>query len=172
MRRRKRKPGVKVVGLSVATRSVGYVVAEAPLFATDWGVKHIGSNSNGEAVKKAEKLLDWERPHVVVVENYAGAGSRRSKRMEELIKEIVEVAIRLGIVVASYSRGVIREAFSSFGVRSKYDIALVLSHLYPCLRSKFPRRKPRIWESEPRGMAVFDAAALLIAHYKIEGWVQ
>ena len=167
---KKGNQGAKVMSLSVAVRSLGYVVAEAPLFATEWGVKYIGSNSDQEMLKKAEALLDWERPDMVIVENYAGEGSRRSKRMENLIKAIAEIAINLGIVVSAYSRGVVREAFSTFGAYTKYEIAVVLSRMFPCLKSRLPNRKVKAWETEPRAMALFDAAALLFAHHKIGGW--
>ena len=158
------------MGLSVAVRSLGYCVAEAPLFATEWGIKHIKSNSNDEILERTRELLHWERPDVVVIENYAGEGSRRSRRMQEVIKAIVALAISLGIIVKAYSRGVIRECFASFGAYTKYEIATVLARMVPCLRSKLPRRKPRAWENEPRAMALFDAAALLMAHYKLGGW--
>lgn len=158
------------MGLAVAVRSLGYCVAEAPLFATEWGIKDIKSNSNEELLAKARKLLDWERPDVVVVENYAGQGSRRSERMQEAIKAIAELAVGLGIVVAAYSRGVVRETFSSLGAYTKYEIAVVLARMVPCLRSKLPQRKPMAWENERPAMALFDAAAFLMTHHKRRGW--
>lgn len=165
--RRKKTHSRRVMGVAVAVRSLAYYVAEAPMFASEWGIRHIGSNTNAEAMDKVRDLLKWVRPDVVVLEDYAGIGSRRCARVQRLIRAIARLATQLRIRVVGYSRGIIRKCFADFGVYTKYDIAKVLANMVPYLARHLPARKRKPWESERRDMALFDAAALVAAYYRM-----
>jgi hypothetical protein len=53
--------------------------------------------------------------------------------------------------------------FSGKG-KSKDAIAAAIAEELPALRPWLPRKR-RIWESEHHSMAIFEAAALALAHY-------
>jgi hypothetical protein len=55
-----------------------------------------------------------------------------------------------------------------FTGKSKYDRARVLASVFPELDWKLPpKRKP--WQSEPRAMMIFDAAAIGFAYWQSIG---
>jgi hypothetical protein len=59
------------------------------------------------------------------------------------------------------------QSFHPLGCKTRYEIASALGHIFPELAWKLPPAK-RLWESEARRMAIFDAAALGLAYWQHE----
>lgn len=157
-----------VLAIDPSTRGFGFVIFEGPLRPIDWGVKEIRKKSskskNIQCLNKIEELIDFFQPDVVVVEDYLGITSRRCKRIQDLIEEIVKLANKSFIKTRRFPRSKIIEFFSQFGATTKYQIAQAIAIWLPEFKSRLPRfRKP--WMSEDYRMNIFDAAALALTFY-------
>ena len=68
----------------------------------------------------------------------------------------------------AYSRADIWNAFRDVGVSNKHDLAMVVAlHIPAFERYVPPPRKP--WKSEDARMGIFDAAALALTFFKVDG---
>jgi Holliday junction resolvasome RuvABC endonuclease subunit len=154
---------VRVLAIDPSTRGFGFGVLEGPNRLIDWGVKETKKNKNARTLKLIEDLMDRYQPNVVVVEDYAGKGSRRCRRIQNLISDISKLALKRKIRVRSISRAKVKQAFSESGASNKYEIALDIAKRFPELAPRLPRfRKP--WMSEDYRMSIFDAVALAAAY--------
>jgi len=82
----------RVLAIDPSTRGFGFAVLEGPDRLSDWGVKETRTDKKVRALRWTAELIDYYRPNVVVVEDYAGKGSRRCKRVAELIDAIATLA--------------------------------------------------------------------------------
>ena len=104
---------------------------------------------------------------MIVVEDYAGKGSRRCRRVQGLINDISKLAAKKKIKVRSFSRVKVKQAFSESGASNKYEIAMAIAKRFPELAPRLPRfRKP--WMSEDYRMSIFDAVAFGLAFFCVD----
>src|SRR5258708_22456161 len=148
-----------VLAIDPSTRGFGFAVLEGPNRLIDWGVKETKKEKNARTLKLIDDLIDVYLPSVIVVEDYAGKGSRRCRRIERLINDISRLASKRQIKVRSFSRAKVKQAFSESGASNKQEIAIAIANRFPELAPRLPRfRKP--WMSEDYRMSIFDAVAL------------
>jgi len=145
----------RVLAVDPAVRGLGFVVLEGPSKLVDWGVKEARSgDKNARCFRHVEELIAIYRPQAIVVEDYAGPGSRRCRRVERLIDAIARLSARKKLPVRRFSRAVVRRAFQ-----------------FPELAPRLPPfRKP--WMSEDYRMSIFDAAALGWSYFMAVGMVK
>lgn len=156
-----------VLAVDPATRGIGFAIFEGPRGPIDWGVKDTKVDKNAQGLRKIERLMDFYHPDVVVVEDYAGKGSRRCRRVQRLIKDIKGLAQKKGIETRSYSRAAIRKTFSGSGAKTKYEIAQKIAQWLPTFARRLPpARKP--WMTEDYRMNIFDAVSLALTFYAEE----
>jgi len=92
---------------------------------------------------------------VIVLEDYAGKGSRRCQRIQWFINDISQLAAKQKIRVRSFSRAKVKQTFGESGASNKYEIAIAIAKRFPELTTRLPRfRKP--WMSEDYRMSIFD----------------
>jgi Holliday junction resolvasome RuvABC endonuclease subunit len=157
-------PGL-VLAVFPSTRGFGYVVFEGPKSLVDWGVKAVRSGQkNLESLKRVRQLLAFYRPDVLVLEDYEGSGSRRTKRIQTLINLMAALAAEEGIATAFFSRAEVRACFSPTGSTTKRQIAEAIIREFPELEPRLPPVR-KIWMSEDCRMNIFDAAALGITFF-------
>jgi len=102
---------------------------------------------------------------VIVLEDYAGKGSRRCQRIQWLINDISQLAAKQKIRVRSFSRAKVKQTFGESGASNKYEIAIAIAKRFPELTTRLPRfRKP--WMSEDYRISIFDAVALAVTSFK------
>jgi Holliday junction resolvasome RuvABC endonuclease subunit len=155
---------IRVLAIDPSTRGFGFAVLEGPNRLVDWGVKETKKNKNTRTLTLIEDLIDRYQPNVVVVEDYAGKGSRRCRRIQNLISDISKLALKRKIRARSVSRLKVKQAFSESGASNKYEIAKAIAGRFPELAPRLPRfRKP--WMSEDYRMSIFDAAALGVTFF-------
>src|SRR5438093_11912053 len=94
---------IRVLAIDPSTRGFGFAVLEGPNRLIDWGVKETKKNKNARTLKLIEDLIDLYLPSVMVVEDYAGKGSRRCRRIQGLINDISKLATKRKIRVRSFS---------------------------------------------------------------------
>src|SRR5207244_8155192 len=132
-----------VLAIDPSTRGFGFAVLEGPERLIDCGVKETKKNKNARTLKLIEDLIDRYQPSVIVVEDYAGKGSRRCRRIQGLINDISKLASQRKIRVKSFSRAKVKQAFSESGASNKQEIATAIAGRFPELAPRLPRfRKP------------------------------
>jgi Holliday junction resolvasome RuvABC endonuclease subunit len=146
----------RILAIDPSTRGFGFAVLEGPERLIDWGVKETKTDKNRRSLKLITELVEQYEPTMIVVEDYAGKGSRRCQRVGELINDISKLASKRKIKVRSLCRAKVKQAFSESGASNKHEIALAIAKRFPELAPRLPRfRKP--WMSEDYRMSIFDA---------------
>src|SRR5882724_819346 len=92
-----------VLAIDPSTRGFGFAVLEGPERLIDWGVKETKKNKNARSLKLIEDLMGRYQPSVIVIEDYAGKGSRRCRRIQGLINDSSKLATKKKIRVRSFS---------------------------------------------------------------------
>jgi Holliday junction resolvasome RuvABC endonuclease subunit len=153
---------IRVLAVDPSPRGFGYAVLEGPDRLIDWGVKETKTDKNKRSLKLIADLIEQYEPSVLVLEDYAGKGSRRCRRVVELIGEISSLALQRKVRVKRFSRAEIKQTFAESGATTKYEIAIIIAKRFPELTPRLPRfRKP--WMSEDYRMSIFDAVGLALA---------
>jgi hypothetical protein len=157
----------RVLALYPFTRGFGYALFEGQKFAIDWGMKEARKNKNARSMKSIKELITFYYPDVIILEDYAGTGSRRCKRVQRLIRDITRFAKLRNVRVYQYSRGYVREIFSSCGATTKYEIAEIITEQFPEFKPRLPSER-KLWMSEDPRMSIFDAASLALTFFFTE----
>jgi len=151
-----------VLAIFPSTKGFGYSVFEGPTSLVDWGVKVArGDRKNAQSLQRVRELVAFYRPDVLVLEDYDGRGSRRAKRIEQLIDAIAACAEKERVATASFSRAEVRDCFS---LTAKRQIAEAIARDFPELEPRLPPVR-KIWMSEDARMNIFDAAALAMTFF-------
>jgi RNase H-fold protein (predicted Holliday junction resolvase) len=79
---------IRVLAIDPSTRGFGFAVLEGPNRLIDWGVKETKVNKTAKSLQLIDDLIERYQPSVIIVEDYAGKGSRRCRRIERLIGDI------------------------------------------------------------------------------------
>lgn len=147
-----------MLAIDPTSRGFGFVILETPDRLLDWGLRQRLAHS----VTDLRALLDFYRPHILVVENCSAPGARRGERARQLIAEATAMAIaEPRIAVRTIAAHDVRRAFKTLSATNKSAMAATLVEQFPELAPHLPRRR-KIWMSEDERMAVFDALALVI----------
>ena len=158
---------IRVLAIDPSTRGFGFAILEGPERLIDWAVKETKVNKNAKSLKLIDDLIDRYQPNVIVVEDYEGKGSRRCYRVGALINDISKLAAKRKIMVRSFSRAKVKQAFFESGAVNKHEIASAIAKGFPELAPRLPRvRKP--WMSEDYRMSIFDAVALATAFFHFQ----
>lgn len=153
-----------ILALYPNPQGFGYAVMENALTVKDYQVVTVRPISNSKILKRVSEYLEYFKPELVVLEDYQGKQSRKSKRVEKLIDQIVKEAKLKGIQVASYAREQIRYTFRQFDAKDKHEISEAIARNIPTLKG-YLRPKRLFYKSEPYTMGIFDAVSLGVTHY-------
>jgi len=155
---------VHVLGLHPSSRGFGWVLLERPGVPFDWGAAQIfGSKKNSRAMIRIEKLFDKYNPAVLCLEQFDRTPSRRTARIRNLYRRIVDAGNARGLEVRIYDRTQIAAALGAAS-STRDDIAATVAERLPALRPRLPRsRKP--WDNERPTMAMFSAASCALTHF-------
>lgn len=146
-----------VLGLHLSSRGFGWALFDTPTSLFDWGIVEIrGDSKNADALVRVARILTKYRPGQLAIETFQGEGTRRSKRVRALYRQIVRQSETMSIEVCVVTRPDIRGTFGS--PRSREDVAATVAERFPALRPRLPKRR-RIWVGEHPSMALFSAAA-------------
>jgi Holliday junction resolvasome RuvABC endonuclease subunit len=126
-----------VLAIDPSTRGFGFAILEGPERLIDWGVKETKTDKNKRSLKLIAELIEQYGPSVLVLEDYIGKGSRRCRRVAELIEAISKLAAKRKLKVKMYSRAKVKLAFSESGASNKQDIAIGNCRALPGDRAAF-----------------------------------
>lgn len=142
----------------------GFVYMSEPRKLIDYGSVRINPISNKRVMERIKKSFVYFRPSIVILLDPYGKSSRTGGRVRRLLRKITDYSTIEGLKVAHYSRDQIRDVFEQFGARTKYEISQLLLTEYKELERKSPKKR-KLWTSEDRNMAIFDALSLALTHY-------
>jgi GNAT superfamily N-acetyltransferase len=157
-----------VLAVFPSARGFGFAAFEGSQSLIDWGTRRIAGDKNAVSLDKIEELLEFYGPDTLVLEDYRGDGSRRARRIEELIESAEKLARHKRVGLQTYSRGEIRKSFALYGAVNKYQVAQVIAKKFPELGHHLPPPR-KIWISEDPRMRIFDAAALAFTFFHTSG---
>lgn len=142
----------------------GFAFMENAITVKDYQIVTTRPKSNTTLMKHIIDYIEYYEPDVVVLEDYNGKQSRKSKRIKKLIDTIKKFADSKDIKTTLYSRAHIKMVFSGFKAKTKYEISRAICENIPELK-KLMKPKRKIWEAESYSQGIFDAVSLGIAHY-------
>ena len=166
MMSKQQKSKKKQIILSLYPNSIGfgYAVMDDALSVLNSQVVQIRPISNTHALKRIKEIIDYYEPKIIVLEDYQGIGSRKSKRIVKMIDAISRHALRKSLKTYKYSRADIRFVFSNFNAHTKYEIACVIAENIKSMEYKLmPPRK--VTESEKFMTGAFDAVSLGVTYF-------
>ncbi len=165
-----RKNEARVLAIAPCVQGIGFIVFNGPRLPIDWGIKWTRNQKNAKGLAKVAELIDRYQPDVVVFEDHRGEGSRRAKRIENLLDAIAALVHRRNIETARYSRRHVRHRFAADGAATKFRIAKTIANELPELASRLPAER-KIWLPEHANMSIFDAASLALTHFAMTAQV-
>ena len=142
----------------------GFVYMENARKLIDFGAVRVRPLGNKRVLEKIKQSLNYLRPSIVIVQEPESKSSRTGNRVKNLIKNIVILANETNLKVVQYSRDQIRDVFEQFGAITKYEISQALIKEFTELEDKLPKKR-KLWTSEDRNMAIFDALSLALTWY-------
>jgi hypothetical protein len=93
-----------ILAIYPTPRGFGFVVLEGRNRTIDWGTKEARGDKNSITLKKAGELMSWYRPHLLIIENTQATSSRRVRRIRNLHRELIDLAITHKIAVRQFAR--------------------------------------------------------------------
>ncbi len=154
----------RVLAIAPCVQGIGFIIFDEPRSPIDWGIKWTRNEKNAKGVAKVAGLIDRYQPGVVIFEDPRGEGSRRAKRIEDLLDAIAALVRRQNIETARYSRRRVRHLFAAKGAATKFRIAKIIAEELPELAPRLPGER-KIWLPEHANMSIFDAASLALTHF-------
>lgn len=153
------------LGIYPTARGFGWIVFEGPFAPFDWAVVGVKADKNSACLRAIESLIERFHPETLVLEAFERRSSARANRITRLCRAITCLAEDRGVSVAVYRRSDITDCFRTIGAVTRQEIAeAVARHVY-ALRHRLPKNR-RMWESEDKRMSLFNAAALVLTHYR------
>ncbi len=154
----------RIIALDPTSSGFGFVVFEGPGKLVDWGHTQVKPYKRGIALESIAALFGWYNPEAVIVEDWMSRQSRRSRRVKNLLADIVDFVLASKAEVECYSWAEIARCYAPDEQITKYDTAEIIAATYPELASKLPPKR-KIWMSEDERMSIFDSAALALTYY-------
>lgn len=154
-----------VLGVYPTSRGMGWVVFDGPFGLLDWRTVEAKKDKNAKCLKMLKALLTKFEPETVVLEAFGRGTATRSLRIINLCKAAVAIAADHGAEVAVYTKREVQACFDAAGAKTRHEIAEAVARNVPTLRARLPRKR-RAYDTEPSCMALFNAAAVVLTHYR------
>lgn len=154
-----------VLAIYPTSKDIAFTLFAAPLTPIDWGLKRLsGQDRNAHSLQIVDALITALRPDTIVIEDCETVRCRRSRRVQRLYSLIATLAETENLTLARYSRARVKETFQEAGAITRYQIAQAIASYIPAFTHRMPKVR-KLWQSEDHRLALFDAAALALAHY-------
>jgi len=153
-----------VLAVHPTSRGFGWILFEGPSSPFDWGTVEVEGDKHAASLARVAELLKKSQPDVLALEAFDDDTARRAPRIQQIGKDIAELATNKGIEVAILSRAAIQTAFAASGARTREEIAEAIARHIEPLRHRLPQRR-KIWVGEQPSLSIFSAAACALAYY-------
>jgi hypothetical protein len=158
------EPDKRILAIDPCTQGFGYAVMEGMEYLVDWGLRETRRDKNRVCLKSLSVLLEAYHPDLLIIEDCMERGSRRRRRIRELIRRIYSLSERLGIKMVTLSPKKVRETFAEWQALNKHQMAIAIGNMYPELIPRMPPER-KCWMSEDPRTNIFDAVALGITYF-------
>lgn len=152
------------------TTGLSWMLFDGPLSPVDWGGSALAKRVKGDKEKNAgllaeiRRVIALHRPQTLVLEDFESSASRREERIRALSRSIVALAAVEIIDLHIVSRKQLSACFASSKAATRYEVANVVASYIPEIRRFLPPKR-KAWEPDKHIMGLFNATALLIAHF-------
>lgn len=153
-----------VLAVYPTARGFGWACFDGPFTLFESGLYTVHKDKNAACLRKVERLLGRLKPETLVLEAFDKQSSLRSTRIRRLSLAIVSLAADRGHEVAVFKKTEVQAAFAGVGARTRHEIALAIGRHLPALAHRLPKDRKN-GDSEDKRLAIFNAAALALAHY-------
>jgi Holliday junction resolvasome RuvABC endonuclease subunit len=152
----------RILAVALSFRGFGFVVMEGEKTIIECGGRVAYEDKNAQSIAKLEKLLNFYRPGVLVLQDVEAKGSRRAPRIKTLNRQIKAAAEKRKIQVKLISKKQMRNLLLGDPNGTKHEMAEMLATRFPDeLASRLPPKR-KLWKSEDARMDIFDAIALAV----------
>ena len=159
----------RILALHATSRGFAYCIFDGPGTLADWGIKSVPkAEKNQNCLRVIEHLIARYDPHAVVIEDTDELGGRRSARVKHLYRGIEKLADRLGCDTYCYPWQTAFSVFTDGKPQTRHDLAVMIAVILPTIKKRLPPKRKAWLPMDPR-QALFDAAALGITHYAVNG---
>jgi Holliday junction resolvasome RuvABC endonuclease subunit len=161
-----------VLAIYPFTRGFSFVLFEGPASPFDWGVRDIREKHKNETtLAEIKKLIDRYRPEVLVIEDTTNGEYRRTSRIRKLYRSLEHLAEKEYVELHRYKKSQVKECFELAGACTKHDIAKVIAAQIPAFAHRMPPFR-KAWMNEDPRQSLFDAAALALTFYQMNGRIE
>ena len=161
-------PSELVVGLYPTGRGFGWTLFEGPNILLDWGLTFIRKDRKAATLRLCKIILERHRPEVLVLERFDPRTGRRSSRVADIGYAVGDLAHEMGVEVRCLTRKEVRKGLGLPSTATRDETAARVAEHIAAIRHRLPDKR-RPWDSEDRRMALFNAAALVLASYSGKG---
>ena len=159
----------RVLSIDLRPQRFSYALFDGPKRLLDWGACFYPPGGDRGAVvagRKIASLLKVFFPSVIVVKQVLHKTTRNSPGVQPILTAIRREASVRSIPVHLLARTNVREAFRVFRAKTKYEIASILTGIFPELLWRLPPKR-KFYEGEHSVMSIFDAVALGVTYYQL-----
>jgi hypothetical protein len=154
----------RILSIALSRLGLGFAVLEGEKSLIETSVRSARKgDKNSLCLAKAEKLIAFYQPDILVLQDVMAKDSRRAPRIKMLHRQITKLAGKRKLKVTLLSEKHLRNLLLGDTKGTKHEMAEKLAKDFPnelALRLP-PKRKP--WKSEDGRMDIFDAVALAVA---------
>lgn len=158
------RPQNLVLAVHPMTQGFAWIAYDGPFSPWAWRTVRVHGYRNERFFRRIRTVLEQYQPHTLVLEAFEPEVSSRSPRTAKLGRALVAFAREQGMEVEVIRYGDVKECFSHVGAQTRHEIAEAIVRHTPMLEDYLPSKR-RAWERENFHMAIFSAAALVVAHY-------
>jgi hypothetical protein len=159
--KQKTAPDERRLALEIRSWKLGFVVLEGTDLL-DWGVCRFPAGGIAAPIRRLVFLLKTYAPSIAIARRTRRVEGGSSVNAERLLRKIRRELEGRSIQFVVLARRDVRNFFVQRGCANKNEIAASVADQFEQLKLRIPRsRKP--WDPERNMVAVFDAAATVIA---------
>lgn len=155
-----------VLAVHPTSRGFGWALFENAVSPVDWGLATVKAKRTARSLARFEWLLNRYEPVTVVFEQFSEKPAIRADRIRKLCEQMIALASARNIDTPIYERETIRHCFEATGARTRREVALSIAEQIEVFRHRLPRERKR-WNSEDVRQSLFDAVALVLAHFAV-----
>lgn len=154
----------KTVAFYPYTRGFGYAVMSNAIDLDECNLYDMKHFDIPRILSIMREIISIHGPVTVILENTHSNYCRKGAKAKQVIRSIAAWARKRDIPVVFYSREDVREIFSRWHAKTKYEIAEVLKRNIESLQTVI-FQKPKYPGREPNNEAVFSAVSMAVSHY-------
>ena len=161
----------RLIAIDLRSQQFGYAVFEGPKRILDYGGGQLrpgGKEGSVLAVRRIGQLIKLFTPSAIAVKHPDRHVTVRRPGIRTMANAIQREVSAHQIPFRLIGRDEVRETFQIFRAENKYDIAVILTQIFPELLWKLPAKR-KLGDPEHPRMVVFDAISVGFTYWQPNG---